>query len=357
MSFISTPSPGRASLPAPEATRMFAEAAEAPRVVARQLAENAGVIADLATQLRASPPRAVFTLGRGSSDNAATFARYLIDTRLGAVTASASPSVSSIYGAASDMQGVLVLAISQSGRSPDLVAAAQSAAAEGALVVALVNDAASPLADTAQVVIPLRAGPEFSVAATKTFITSLSAIAQLTAHWTNDATLMEALGGLPDLLARAWELDWSDAVSRLVATRNLYAIGRGVGFAIAQEAALKFKETCRLHAEAFSAAELLHGPMALVEPGFPVLAFAQDDESRQGVEEVADACAAKGAAVIEVGGRRRDGVCSLPALAAHAALEPVAFALSFYKMINALALARGFNPDRPPNLAKVTETI
>ena len=223
------------------------------------------------------------------------------------MTASASPSVSSVYGAASDMQGVLVLAISQSGRSPDLIAAAQSAAGGGALVVALVNDAASPLAEASEVVIPLRAGPELSVAATKTFIASLSAVAQLTAHWTQDAALLKALSGLPSLLADAWALDWSDALPRLVGALNLYAIGRGVGFAIAQEAALKFKETCHLHAEAFSAAELLHGPMALVEPGFPVMAFAQSDESRLGVEEVADACAAKGAEVIEIGGARRAG--------------------------------------------------
>ena len=336
---------------------MFAEAAESPKCVAAQLRLNAPIISDLAGRLRASPPRAVFTLGRGSSDNAATFARYLIDTRLGAVTASASPSVSSVYGAASDMQGVLVLAISQSGRSPDLVAAAQSAADGGALVVALVNDAASPLAEASEVVIPLRAGAVLSVAATKTFIASLSAIAQLTAHWTQDGALLKALSGLPRLLADAWALDWSDALPRLVGARNLYAIGRGVGFAVAQEAALKFKETCHLHAEAFSAAELLHGPMALVEPGFPVMAFAQSDGRASAWRRWLTPAPPRGAEVIEIGGARREGVFSLPAPVGHPDLEPVAYALSFYRMINALALARGFDPDRPPNLAKVTETI
>ncbi len=336
---------------------MFREAAEAPAVVRAQLSRNQRTLDHLAERLRAHPPRAVVTLGRGSSDHAATFARYLIETRLGIMTASAAPSVTSIYDVAPGMEDTLCLVISQSGRSPDLLAAAEAARAAGALVVALVNDDTSPLAEMAEVVAPLIAGPELSVAATKSYIASLSAITQLVAAWTGDMALLAALPGLPGLLERAWGLDWSGAIPRLRSASSLYVVGRGVGFGVAQEAALKFKETCGLHAEAFSTAEVQHGPMALVGPGFPILAFAQNDETLEGVETVAAACADRGADVIKAGGAARRGVLQLPTEAAHPVLEPIAYALSVYRMINALALARGFDPDRPPHLAKVTETI
>jgi len=335
---------------------MFREAAQAAVVVREQLRLNERTLTTLAKHLRASPPRAVVTLGRGSSDHAATFARYLIETRLGIMAASGAPSVSSIYEASPGMDATLCLAISQSGRSPDLLAAAEAAARAGALVVALVNDASSPLAEIAEVVAPLHAGPELSVAATKTYIASLTSIAQLVALWTEDAPLLVALEGLPELLERAWALDWSAAVPRLKGFDGLYVVGRGVGFAVAQEAALKFKETCGVHAEAFSAAEVMHGPMALVGPGFPVFVFAQDDETRDGVEDVVEACVAQGAEVIKVGGVAQPGVFRLPSLDAHPLLEPIAYALSFYRLVNALALARGYDPDRPPHLAKITET-
>ncbi|MDR3511369.1 MAG: SIS domain-containing protein [Caulobacteraceae bacterium] len=335
---------------------MFAEAAQAPAVVRAQLAGDAAVIGRLAERLRAAPPRAVITLGRGSSDHATTYARYLIETRLGIITGSAAPSVTSLYDSAPGMAGTLCLAVSQSGRSPDLLAAAQAAKAAGGLVVALVNDEASPLATLADVTVPLKAGPELSVAATKSYIGALSAIAQIVAHWTGDDDLTAALAGLPELLERAWALDWSAALPYLIDARSLYVVARGVGFAIAQEAALKFKETCGVHAEAFSAAEVLHGPMALVGPGFPVLAFVQDDETREGVEAMIGAGLRLGAEVLQVGGAAQAGARALPGLAAHPVLQPIAGIQSFYRLVNALAVARGFDPDRPPHLAKVTET-
>jgi len=335
---------------------MFREAAEAPAVVARQLAENAALMDELAARLRRSPPRAVITCARGSSDHASTFARYLIETRLGAVTASAAPSVTSIYAAAPAMDGMLCLAISQSGRSPDLLAWARAAAASGGTVVALVNDEASPLAQLAELTLPLRAGPEVSVAATKSYIASLSALCQLVAAWSGDADLQAALDGLPALLDEAWAQPWDAAIEPLLTASGLYVIGRGLGFAIAQEAALKFKETCGLHAEAFSSAEMRHGPMALVGPGFPILAFAQDDESRPGVEAALESCVRQGAAPMKAGGEAQPGVTSLPSPRGHSTLQPLAFIQSFYRMASQLAVARGFDPDRPPHLAKVTET-
>jgi glutamine---fructose-6-phosphate transaminase (isomerizing) len=335
---------------------MHSEAAQAPAVVRAQLAANAERVARLAERLRHSPPRAVVTCARGSSDHAATFARYLIETRLGILTASAAPSVSSVYDVAPDLAGTVVLAISQSGASPDLLSAVSRARSGGARVVALVNAESSPLAQLADDLLPLGAGPELSVAATKSYIASLSAVVQLVAAWAEDAELGAALTMAPQQLARAFELDWSAAVARLRPANNLYVIGRGLGLGIAQEAALKFKETCGLHAEALSAAELRHGPMALVRAHFPLLLFTQDDESRPGVTQLASELATRGADVL-VAGAEVAGTTVLPSLAAHPVIEPLLLAQSFYAMANALSLARGRDPDRPPHLSKVTETV
>lgn len=333
---------------------MFAEAGEAPALVAAQLARNAAVVMTLAASLRARPPRVVATIARGSSDNAATYARYLLEMRLGVLTASAPPSVSSVYGAALGMADTLVLALSQSGRSPDLLAAAAAAARAGARVVALVNDETAPLAELAEVTIPLAAGTERSVAATKSFVAALSAIAQLVACWSEDEDLRAALDALPDTLASAWALDWSAALPSLRHADHLYVVGRGPGFAIAQEAALKFKETCGLHAEAFSTAEIRHGPMALVGAGFPVLAFLPTDETRAGVEETVAVLRAQGATVLTVGGAGED---ALPMIECHPLLLPIAQVQALYRMVDALAALRDRDPDAPPHLAKVTETL
>ena len=335
---------------------MFREAAAAPAAVRSQLQGNRAVVERLGETLRAKPPRAVVTCARGSSDHAATFAKYLIETRTGLLTSSAAPSVSSVYASPADLEGVLFLAISQSGASPDLLAAANAARNAGACVVALVNAEQSLLARSADHAIPLRAGAETSVAATKSYIAALAAIVDVVAEWTGDLELHQALRRAPDELAAAWQLDWSAGVERLRSAINLYVVGRGLGLGIAQEAALKLKETCGLHAEAFSAAELRHGPMALVRKGFPVLAFAQHDETRAGIESLAGELSGVGADVM-LAGAEVPGTLALQTLRAHAAIEPMLMIQSFYRLANALALARGRDPDRPPHLSKVTETI
>ena len=340
----------------PETTRMFQEAGEASAVAAALLAANAGKVAALAERLRARPPRVVVTCARGSSDHAATFARYLIETKAGVLTSSAGLSVSSVYDASPNLEGALVLAISQSGKSPDLLAAVKAAKAAGGYAVALVNVEDSPLAQLADAVIPLHAGPELSVAATKSYIAALVAITQLIAAWTDDAALTSALTALPAALAQAWSLDWSPAVERLTSASNLYVLGRGVGFAVALEAALKFKETCGLHAEAFSAAEVLHGPMALVKDGFPALVFAQNDESRASVDAMAQGLSERGADVL-LAAPGETVVATLPTVSSHPVLEPILMIQSFYRMANALSVARGYDPDSPPHLNKVTETV
>jgi glutamine---fructose-6-phosphate transaminase (isomerizing) len=337
-------------------TRMHLEAGQAAQAVRDQLFANAEEMERLGERLRRLAPRAVVTCARGSSDHAATFAKYLIETRLGVLTSSAAPSVSSLYDTHPDLTGSICLAISQSGASPDLLAAVGKAREAGALIVALVNAKDSPLAQRADHLVPLCAGAETSVAATKSFIASLSAVIHLVSCWAEDRELSEEIRKAPRHLERAWSLDWSAAVERLRSATDLYVVGRGMGLGVAQEAALKLKETCGLHAEAVSAAELRHGPMALVRPGFPVLLFTQNDEARAGLELLATELAARKAEVM-IAGSRCQGALNLAAEPAHPVIEPMLIAQTFYRMANALSLARGLDPDRPPNLRKVTETV
>ena len=334
---------------------MYREAAEAPAALALQLERNRAPAERLGAALRELAPRAVVTVARGSSDHAATYAKYLVETRVGVLTASAAPSVASVYGARQDLRDCAFLAISQSGRSPDLVAAAQAARDAGAVVIALVNDEDSPLAGLAQHCLPLCAGPEESVAATKSYIAALGAIVHLVAAWTEDARLMHALATAPRLLEQAWALDWDAALPRLKETLHLFVIARGVGLAVAQEAALKCKETCGLHAESFSSAEVRHGPQALLSRAFPALVLGQDDETREGTEALARDLLERGVDVLAAG-VRAPGAVVLPTLDAHSAIQPLALAQSFYRLANALAIARGHDPDRPPHLRKVTQT-
>src|ERR1700679_55702 len=180
-----------------ERSRMFTEASEAAGVVAGQLAKNAVLIRELGAQLRRQEPRVIYTCARGSSDHAATFAKYIFETRMRIGTVSQAPSISSVYGTGiRNMRESLFIVISQSGRSPDILRCAETAKAEGANVIAFVNDEMSPLADIASVVVPLHAGPETSVAATKSYIAALSAILHLVAEWSDDHELSEALATL-----------------------------------------------------------------------------------------------------------------------------------------------------------------
>jgi glucosamine--fructose-6-phosphate aminotransferase (isomerizing) len=338
-----------------EATLMFAEAGQAGAAVEQFLGRNAAALHALADRLRAAPPPFVVTCARGSSDNAATYGKYLFETLLGITTASAAPSVSSVYAAVPvAASNALCIAISQSGRSPDLLASVAAQKSAGAHVVALVNDEASPLADLADQVLYLSAGPERSVAATKSFIVSLAGLAALTAAWTQDAALQAAVAALPVQLPRAFLLDWSAATDTLRDARNLFVIGRGFTFCATQEAALKLKETCGLHAECFSAAEVKHGPMTLVRDGFPILGFAGSDAAGDDVRATGALFKTRGAQVHVANDGDQPG--SLPVIGVHPAVEPILQIQSFYRMVNQLAVLRGLDPDSPPFLNKVTST-
>lgn len=335
---------------------MEAEAAEAPAVVARQLRANAGLMSDIGARLRERRPRAVITCARGSSDHAATYAKYLIETRARVLTASAAPSVSSVYGIEQDLRDCLFVAISQSGKSPDLLATVDAARRSGAAVIALCNAPDAPLCAAADYAIPLLAGAERSIAATKSYLASLTALAHLTAEWTSDQALLADLHALPEQLEAAWQLDWRAALPLLGGAGHLYVIGRGLGLSVAQETALKCKETCALHAEAYSGAEVRHGPLALLGPGFPALILAQDDATRPGLEALAVELAARGVNVL-IAGAAADGATELPTRPAPAALAPILLATSAYRLLASLARLRGLDPDRPPYLRKVTETV
>ena len=335
---------------------MADEIAEAPAAVARQAAGLAHPLAELVASLKRRPPRVVVSWGRGISAHAATYGKHLIERTLGTPVAEAAPNIASVYGRQLDLEGQLFLAISQSGKSDDLIAMAQSARAAGALTVAMVNATDGPLVRACDIVLPICAGPELSVAASKTFVATLTALQRLVAAWTDDAGLGDAIAALPERLAQATVLDWSEATGALSRARSLVTIGRGPTLAIAREAALKLKETCNLHAEAFSGAEFLHGPVALVAPTYPILMFMPTDAAAPGMRQLAADLRAKQSALFSAGpGPRAPG--HLPALPAqHAETDAVCLVQSFYAMLIRLADRLRVDVDRPRHLQKVTRT-
>lgn len=336
-------------------TLMAQEIAEIPQATARLLERGAGPVRAAAEAVRSADPAYIMTVARGSSDHACTYLKYVSELVLGLPVASVGPSVASIYGARLRVSGALCLSVSQSGQSPDIVEMTRSARAGGALTVALTNDAGSKLAGTAERVIDICAGPELSVAATKTFVTSAVAGLWLMAEVKGDAALLSAIQALPGALDRARALDWSPVADALGAG-SIYTLGRGPAWAMSNEAALKFKEVVQVHAESYSSAEVLHGPVSIVERGFPVLAFAAADAAEGPLAEVADALAVKGAAVFATTSRVA-AAHALPVVrTGHPLCDPLALIVSFYAMIERLAVARGLNPDMPRHLRKVTET-
>ena len=336
---------------------MLEEALSSARQVAQQLAAEETRYAALAEQLQVQPPRGVVTIARGSSDHAAAYFAYLVMSRTGQLVTSLPMSLLTLYKAPMAHQGLLAVSISQSGRSPDLVEPMQVFAHAGATTVALVNDTASPLAQAVAWALPLHAGPERSVAATKSFITGLVAGARLAAHWGGDSALLAALQSLPAALETACMHDWSSAVETLRTATSLMVIGRGPGLAIAQEAALKFKETCAIQAEAFSSAEVQHGPMALVADNYPMLIFALRGPAQPSLLALARDMRARGAKVLLAAPddiAERDLTLGV---APHVDLDPITAIQSFYLLVEAVARARGADPDKPRHLSKVTSTL
>jgi glutamine---fructose-6-phosphate transaminase (isomerizing) len=335
---------------------MAAELREAPAALRRQADSLAGPLAELVARLVRRPPNVVVTCARGSSAHAATFAKHLIERHIGIPVAAAAPNIATIYRQPLRLRGQLLLTISQSGSSDDLVETTSTARSAGALTVAIVNDANSPLASASEIVLPMAAGPELSVAATKTFIASLAAVLRLSARWAGDNTMLNASERLPDRLDEASLLDWSEALGPLVKANSLVAIGRGPTLAIAREAALKLKEICALHAEAFSSAEFRHGPIALVSSTYPVVVFAPTDDAASGLGDFVTDLRRKGASVFvaETGERMPGRLPTLPPDQADA--DAICLIQSFYAFLINLAAQRGADIERPRHLQKVTRT-
>lgn len=336
---------------------MAREVAEIPEVAARFLDRSRIAVVAAAAALRRKDPGLVVTVARGSSDHAATYLKYAIELEAGIPVASVGPSIASIYRRPLRLDGAACIGISQSGRSPDIVEMMRAAGEGGALSIAITNHAESPMALASAHCLPLQAGEEKSVAATKTFVTSVLAGLSLLAEWREDEALRSAVAGLPEAFAQAIALDWSPLSARLVRAGSAFVLGRGPGFAIASEAALKFKETSGIHAEAYSAAEVLHGPAALVQTGFPLLALGVADAALPQLAATAERLAAQGADVF-VTGADVAGTIRLPSVPdLHPLVAPLVVIAGFYGFIEGLARRRGFDPDTPPHLRKVTETV
>jgi glutamine---fructose-6-phosphate transaminase (isomerizing) len=331
---------------------MEQEARQAPEAVARFLERNKSQLAELGSQLRKHPPPVIMTSARGSSDHAAGYFKYLEEILVGVPCASMGASVVSVYEAKLRVRDTLCLTISQSGQSPDIVALQSAARAAGAITVALVNVEDSPIARNANICLPLFAGPEHSVAATKSLIVSLAASAAIVAHWLNDERLISALSALPEKLEKACCIEWPELVELAQSAESFYVLGRGPSLPIAGETALKLKETCAIHAEAYSTAEVMHGPLELLGAGFPVMAFSPEDSSRHSSQEAILKMQRIGAKtlVVENGGLTyyKTGV---------PLFDPISMMQTTYLAIEKVARARGRDPDHPRLLKKITETL
>ncbi|MBL9045717.1 MAG: SIS domain-containing protein [Tabrizicola sp.] len=338
-------------------SHMAREVAEIPEAVARFLDLSRADVSKAATALRRRDPAVIATVARGTSDHAATYLKYAIELAAGIPVASVGPSVASIYRRPLRLNGAACIGISQSGQSPDIVEMMRGAGQGGALTIAITNFADSPMAAASNHCLPLQAGEEKSVAATKTFICSVAAGLALLADWQGDQDLAKAVAALPEAFAKAVALDWSPLSARLVRADSLYVLGRGPGYAVACEAALKMKETSGIHAEAYSAAEVLHGPAALAQSRFPILALGVEDAALPQLLATAERLAAQGADVFVTGAEAK-GAVTLPTVPdLHPLVAPLVLAATYYAFVEGLARRRGFDPDRPPHLRKVTETI
>jgi glucosamine--fructose-6-phosphate aminotransferase (isomerizing) len=335
------------------ATAMAREIAESAEVVARMVRDRA-VLAEVARRIDVGAARLAVLCGRGSSGHAGVLLRYLIETRLRLPVSASAPSVITTFNKPLVLRDALFIVVSQSGRSPDLVAATRSARESGARTVAIVNAVPSPVADAAEFVIPITAGAEQSVAATKSVIGSMAAGAGLIAALARDDALASALDRLPARIARAQDLDWTAVSGDLRTAPAVFVASRGLGLGPAREIALKLAEVLRLPALGFSAAELQHGPRAALSARTPVIMLRLPDETAPMMDALASELRRAGTRLHVCGGPHG----TLPWLDDDdPAMDAIAMLIPAYRMIEQVARQCGFDPDRPPHLHKVTETF
>ena len=342
---------------------MAAEIAEQPAVLQRLLQDGRGAIAEVAEAVRRRRPRFALLAARGTSDHAALYAKYLLEVRLNLPCGLVSPSTLTAYGARPDLADVLWIAVSQSGSSPDLVESTAAARALGAVTVAVTNAPESPLASAAELSVEVLAGEERAVAATKSYTAQLLAL----------YLLLDTLGGgdgsaagdLPRIAEQV--LAQPDAVrlaTRYRFVERLVVTARGFAYPTAREAALKLMETSFLSAHAFSGADLLHGPLAMIDEDRPVIAIVPDGAGGTALEPVLDRLHERDADVLLVGdekvlagwaGRRSTVDLPLPS-GVPEELAPIIQIIPLQQLAHAMSVARGYDPDAPRGLSKVTKT-
>lgn len=335
------------------------EAHSIPAVVAAALTRNQPEIDTAAERIRAFDPAFVATVARGTSDHAAEYIGRLLGQHAGLVAASLPPSLVTVHGAPLRLDRALTIAISQSGGSPDVIEPLKAARQAGSLTIALVNVVDCPLAEAADIVLPIDAGEERAVAATKSFVMALVQGVRLVAALSGTmAETTAALAKLPLALDQAVGCDWSGAIPWLREMKSLLVVGRGLGLPIAREMALKLKELAGLQAEAVSGAEIMHGPKALIDPDMPVLALAAEDGARASMDATMADLSALTSRLISVGPPSESAALCLPAgPIIDPALAGLATISAFFPFAAALAEARGLSPDSPRNLKKVTQTV
>ncbi|WNO60189.1 glucosamine-6-phosphate deaminase NagB-II [Rheinheimera sp. MMS21-TC3] len=329
-------------------TIMAMEAREAPSRIKEQLMANAEKVQQVVGVINTKKPKFVYIVGRGSSGHAGIFAKYLIEIEIGLPVVSAAPSVASIYHKSLQLADAFVIVISQSGRSPDLLAQADMAKKSGAVVLALVNDISSPLASMADYSLPLNVGEEKAVAATKSYLATLSAILHLVSVWSAKPSLMDAVQQLPALMQQAVDLPVQLNTAALINVKHLVVLGRGLGYAVSREIALKLKEVCGIQAEAFSSAEFLHGPVTLIKDSFTIIDVSINDETIAAHSQQITDTTSRGAAVLQLHHQP---------IVAHQRLLPLLVLQRFYIDVEVVARDLGIDPDAPVGLNKVTKTL
>lgn len=343
-------------------SQLLAEIEEQPRVLRRLLTEGKAGVSEIAERIRAFDPHYVVIAARGTSDNAARYAQYLFGAHNGLCTALAVPSLYTLYKSPPNMRRALTIGISQSGQSPDVVSVITEAKRQGGFTIAVTNDPSSPLAQGADACIPLCAGEERSVAATKTYTAELMALAMLSAAISPKDGGWEALERLPEIMQAALNVEQPlDAATALFKDHpRCVTVGRGFNYCSAFEIGLKLKETSYLTAEPYSIADLLHGPVAMIDDGFPVLVVAPSGIGAEDALEWISLFQERGAKVLAISDRedirnRADVAFTLPRDIPEW-LSPIVAVGPGQKFAHALAAAKGYDADKPRGLRKVTLT-
>ncbi|WP_431960423.1 SIS domain-containing protein [Actinacidiphila sp. bgisy160] len=339
---------------------MSGEMAEQPAVLRRILEEGAPRIRRTAEEIAARGPRFVLLTARGTSDNAALYAKYLVEVVLGKPAGLTSMSTTTAYGARPDLTDCLVVTVSQSGGSPDLVASTRAAREAGAITLAVTNNADSPLAEVSEFHIDVLAGPEKALPATKTYTAELLALYLFVEGLRGgDGNAAKVLPELAEqILARQDEVRALAARYRFA--ERLVLTSRGYGYPTAKEAALKLMETSYIPALSFSGADLLHGPLAMVDNVSPVIAIVTEGKGGEALQPVLDRLRGRGADLVVIGNQASVDAASagfvLPTAGVAEEVQPILEILPLQMLAYEVTIARGQDPDAPRALAKVTET-